>query len=86
MRRCRYGRREAAMGYLVRMRFRCDDHRLIGEVEQTVPDAELWRCTVADLVDRMKPAVLTRYPYVADAVDYLDLIELHVRADHDIES
>lgn len=69
------------VAYRVWLRFRCDDHRLIGEAEQRVASAHLWHATVSDLIDTMKPAILARFPYISDSIEYITVDELRLLAD-----
>ena len=70
-----------AMTYRIWLRFRCDDHRLIGENEQRGDGADLWHATLGDLINAMKPGILERFPYISDSIDYITVKELRVLAD-----
>lgn len=70
-----------AVTYRVWLRFRCDDHRLIGEAEQQVDGAYLWRATIGDLIDAIKPVILNNFPYISDSIDYITVEELRLLAD-----
>jgi hypothetical protein len=70
-----------AATYRLTLEFRCDDHRLLGAVEQRIDGPSMWHSTVSDLVNAMNPAILERYPYISDSIDFLDLVELRVTAD-----
>lgn len=70
-----------AATYRVWLRFRCDDHRLIGEAETRVDGVHIWHATLSELVDAMKPVILERYPYISDSIDYITVEELRVLPD-----
>ena len=69
-----------AATYRAWLRFRCDDHRLIGEAEQQVDGIHLWHTTLSDLIGAMKPAILDGYPYISDAIDYITVEEVRILA------
>jgi hypothetical protein len=70
-----------AVTYRVWLRFRCDDHRLIGEADQRVDGAHLWHATIRDLIDAMKPVILDRFPHISDSIEYITVEELRLLAD-----
>lgn len=70
-----------AANYRVWLRFRCDDHRLIGEAEQQVDGANLWHATLGDLVNAIKPVILSNFPHISDSIDYITVEELRLQAD-----
>lgn len=66
------------MRYLIKLEFLCDDHKLRGEVEREVEDADLWRSTTRQLLDGFTPVILAKYPYISDSIDYIETLSMQI--------
>ncbi len=66
------------MRYRIKLEFLCNDHRLRDTVEREVDESELWFLTLSQLFDGMVPIILNRYPYVKDAIDGIELLDLRI--------
>ncbi len=66
------------MIYRIKLEFICHDHRLRGTVEREVNESELWPLSLSQILDGMKPIILNRYPYIDDAIETIDLLNLQI--------
>jgi len=66
------------MHYRIKLEFLCHEHRLRGTVERDVDESELWTSTLRQLLDGLLPTILQRYPYINDAIDGLELLDLRI--------
>jgi hypothetical protein len=66
------------MRYRIKMEFVCDDHRLRGKVEREIESPELWHSTLRQILESMQPLILAEYPYLADAIDYIETRQITI--------
>ena len=64
------------MKYHVKYEFLCNDHRLRGSVDTQMDESEVKGRSNDQIVASLKPAILARYPYIADSIDFIDTISL----------
>lgn len=66
------------MHYRIELEFLCHDHRLRGTVEWDADEHKLWTLTLSQLLDEMRPLILHRYPYVDDAIERIEILNLGI--------
>ncbi|XGW00710.1 MAG: hypothetical protein ACAF41_33780 (plasmid) [Leptolyngbya sp. BL-A-14] len=66
------------MRYRIKLEFLCHEHRLRGTVEQDRDESKLGTSTLRQLLDGLRSTILERYPYISDAIDRIDLLDLRI--------